>query len=292
MQKLLAFIVAKRHWFLFIFCEIIAFTLIYKNNSFHRNLMLSSANAFSGKLLSAAHVVFSYFDLQTVNQELQEQNSQLAMEVTWLNERLNEILAEKTSFSQVLLKDTVLSDSLVKRSYFWRYITANAISSSVNMQHNYITINKGTTDGIYRDMGVISPQGIVGIVIAVNDHFAVAMSLLDVKSSVSCKIQHTHFSGSLSWKGDDIKYAYLEQIATHATFQAGDTIVTSGYSDAFPPGIMVGVVESFKKQNDDNFFALKVRISTDFQQLSAVQVIDNQLQNQQKEIEREARKND
>jgi len=118
------------------------------------------------------------------------------------------------------------------------------------------------------------------------------MSLLHVKSKVNCKIQHTNFFGPLSWKGGDLQYGYLEQIASHATFQAGDTIVTSGYSDLFPPGIMVGIIESYKRQEDDNFYSLKVRFATDFQSLNAISVIDNLLQYEQKEIEREARKND
>jgi len=292
MQKLLAFIVAKRHWFLFVFCEIIAFVLIYHNNAYQRNLILSSANAITGRILSASSAVFAYFDLQNVNQELLERSSMLEMEVLRLNEQLADLTTDKTSFSQVFLKDTLLTDSLIKRSYNYQYITARAISNSINSPTNYFMINKGSSDGIHPDMGVVSSRGIAGIVTTVSDRFAMAMSLLHVKSKVSCKIQNTHFFGPLSWKGGDVKYGYLEEIASHATFQVGDTIVTSGYSDLFPPGIMVGIVESYNKQEDDNFYSLKVRFATDFQSLNVLCVIDNRLQNEQKELEREARKND
>ena len=292
MQKLLAFIVAKRHWFLFIFCEIIAFILIYQSNAYQRNLILSSANAVTGKLLSVSNAVFSYFELQTVNRELIEQNSRLEMDIVRLQEQLSNISVEKTSFSQVFLKDTLLTDSLIRSNFTWQYITAKAISSSVNLQHNFITIDKGFDDGIRPEMGVVSPQGVVGIVTTVNDRFAVVMSLLHVKSRVSCKIRNSHFSGSLSWKGGDVNYAFVEQIAAHAIFQVGDTIVTSGYSDVFPPGIIVGVIESFNKQHDDNFYSLNVRLATDFQSLSAISVIDNQMQQKLKALGEEARKND
>lgn len=292
MQKLLAFIVAKRHWFLLIICEIVAFVLIYRNNTYQRNMIVSSSNAITGKIMAVSSSVFSYFDLQNVNQELIEQNGRLEMEVIRLQEQLSNSSAGKTSFSQVFLKDTILSDSLIKRTYTYKYIPASVVNSSVNLIHNYITINKGLDDGIRPDMGVVSPRGIVGIVTTVDDRFAVIMSLLNVKSRVSCKIQNTHFSGSLTWKGGDVKYAYLEQIAAHAPFQVGDTIVTSGYSDVFPPGVIVGVIESFNKQNDDNFYSLKVRFATDFQSVNALWVIDNQQQEKLKQIEREARKND
>ena len=292
MQKLLAFIVAKRHWFLFVFCEIIAFVLIYHNNAYQRNMILSSANAITGRLLSVSSAVFSYFDLQKANQELFERNSLLEMEVLLLREQLNNLSSDKTQFGQVFLKDTVLADSLIKRNNAYQFVSARVVNNSVNSLTNYFTINKGSNDGIHSDMGVISPHGIAGVITTVGDGFAVAMSLLHVKSGVSCKIQHTSFFGPLSWKGGDVRYGYLEKIATHANFLVGDTIVTSGYSDLFPPGIMVGIIESYKRQEDDNFYSLKVRFATDFQSLNAINVIDNLLQNEQKDIEREAKKND
>ena len=293
MQQLLAFIVAKRHWFLLLICEIISFVLIYQNNAYQQHIMLSSANAVTGKILSSSGTILSYFELQKVNQELLERNGQLEMEVVRLNEHLNNRIIDKSSFNQVFLKDTVTTDSMNRKDFNYRFISAKVIKNSAkHLSNNYITINKGANEGIRPDMGIISPQGVVGIVTIVNDDFAVAMSLLHLKSKVSCKIQHTHFFGPLSWKGNDVNYAYLERIPAHATFQAGDTIVTSGYSDFFPPGIMVGVIESYNRQEDDDFYSLKVRFATDFHSLNAIQVIDYRMQNEQIELEREARKND
>ena len=286
MQKLLAFIVAKRHWFLFLICEIVSFALIYRNNAYQQSIMLSSASTITGRLLSVSGAVFSYFDLQKDNQELLERNSLLEMEVIRLHEQLNMKITDTTTFGRVFLNDTVLKD------YRYQYIKAGVMNNSVRYPNNYITVNKGAKDGIRADMGVISPRGIVGIITAVSENYAVVMSMLNVKSRTSCMIRHTNFSGSLSWKGGDVKYAFLDQIATHATFQIGDTIETSGYSDVFPPGIMVGTVESYNKQTDDNYFSLKVRLATDFQTLNVLNIIDNRLQKEQKEIEREARKND
>ena len=101
MRKLLEFIVAKRHWFLFIFCEIIAFVLIYQNNAYQRNMILSSANTVVGSISSVSGTVFSYFDLQKVNQELLEHNSLLEMEVLQLREQINNIALDSKSFDQI-----------------------------------------------------------------------------------------------------------------------------------------------------------------------------------------------
>jgi rod shape-determining protein MreC len=255
-------------------------------------MMLSSANAITGRILSVSNNIISYFNLQKTNQELLERTNELEMEVVRLREHLNNLTTDNTQFSKMFLSDSTSTDKLKSGDNKYKFITAGVVNNSIIYQNNYITINKGTKDGIFSDMGVVSPKGVVGIVTTVNDRFAVVMSLLHTKSRVSCKVLHTNFFGSLSWKVGDVRYGYLEHIPTHAVFQVGDTIVTSGLSDVFPSGMMVGVVESFDKQNDNNFYSLKVHFAADFQSLSALCVIDNQLQAIQNEIEKEARKND
>ena len=292
MRKLFEFLVAKRHWILFIFCEIISFILIYRNNAYQHQIMLTSANTVVGRISAISGAVFSYFDLQRVNQELLEHSSKLEMELVDLREKYNRLANDSIKFDHIFLKDTVLTDSLLKGDYVYKYITASVINNSTTYLNNYITINKGRNDGIRPDMGVISPQGIVGIVTNVDEHYSVVISLLNVKFKVNCKVRNTDFFGPLSWKSGDVRYAYLEQLPTHATFNTGDTIVTSGYSSFFPPGVMVGIVESYDNESNDNFYSLKVRLSTDFQSLNVLKVIDNTLQQEQKKIEMEARKND
>ena len=292
MQKLFEFIIAKRHWFLFILCEIISLILIYRNNVYQQNMIFTAANTVAGNISSVSGKVFSYFDLQEVNRSLLERNSFLEMEVIKLREQFYNKEINSTTLDGVFLNDTVLSDSLFSDNFTYRYIPVGVVNKSVTYMNNYITINKGLSDGIRPDMGVVSPQGVVGIVSTANEHFSVVISLLNLKSKVSCKVLNTNYSGSLSWKGGNVGYAYLEQLPTHATFSEGDTIVTSGYSAIFPSGIMVGIVESFDKQSENNFYSLKVRLATNFHSLSALYVIDNGKQDLQKEVEMEASKND
>ncbi|HCC51431.1 MAG TPA: rod shape-determining protein MreC [Porphyromonadaceae bacterium] len=292
MQKLLAFLVSKRHWILFILCELISFVLIYRNNAYQRNMMLTSANAITGSISSMSSTVFSYLDLQKVNQELLEQSSILEMEVIRLREQLEKISLDTINFNPVFPEDTILAPNPGDRVYAYKFLTARAVNNSTNYLNNYITINKGSKDGIRPDMGVVSPHGVVGIVMTVSDHYSVVISLLNTKLNISCKVKGTNFSGPLSWKGGDVAYAYLGELPTHAVFEKGDTIVTSGNSAIFPPGIMAGVVDSYDKQRDDNFYSLKVRLATDFYSLSALYVIFNNMQEEQWEIEKEVMSND
>jgi rod shape-determining protein MreC len=288
MRKLLEFLFSKRHWLLFIFCEVVSFSLIYRNNAYQRNMMLNSANVITGSISSVFNAVFSYLDLQQVNRALLADNSRLVAEVIHLQEQLKNRPTDAGDFSGVFLNDTVNS----RETYRYELITAGVVNNSVVYMNNYITINKGALDGIRPDMGVISPHGVAGIVVAVNEHYSVVISLLNSKFKLSCKVKDTNYFGALTWKGDSQSYAYLEELPTHAVFQVGDTVVTSGYSAIFPPDIRVGVVESYDKQHGDHFYSLKVRLATDFHSLGALSAIINHSQAEQREIEREVIKND
>jgi rod shape-determining protein MreC len=277
MQKLIEFLIAKKHWLMFFVCEIIAFTLIYRNNAYQRNMIMMSANVVTGRILSVSNAVFSYLDLQKVNRLLVEKNNRLEMELVMLREQLN----EKT-------EDTISA----MKEFDYAYITAGVVNNSTIYTHNYITLNKGSDDGIHSDMGVVSMNGLAGVVMTVNASYSLVISLLNTNLKISAKVKDTHYFGTLSWKGGDPRFAFLEELPAHAVFNAGDTIVTSGYSTFFPQGIMVGIVDSYNRQHDDNFFLLKVRLSTDFQTLRTVSVIENRNQEAQREIEKGIKKNE
>lgn len=157
---------------------------------------------------------------------------------------------------------------------------------------NYITIDKGTKDGITPDMGVVSDQGVVGIVSHVSRNFSVILPLLNPKYRLSCKVLGSNYFGSLRWNGRDARFAQLEELARHVEFQKGDTIVTSGYSSIFPPGIIVGTITDFKKQHDDNFYSLDVALATHFDTLTNVRILMNSKQDEQLRLEEEAMGND
>ena len=73
----------------------------------------------------------------------------------------------------------------------------------------------------------------------------------------------------------------------HVKFHRGDTIVTSGYSAVFPPGLIVGVIESNQQATDNNFFSLKIRLTTDFTRLGTVRAIKSKMAGELKRLEQE-----
>ena len=284
MRKLLDFLVRHRHWFLFILLEILSFTLIYHNSAYQRNIMFSSANVITGQIASVSGSVTSYLNLREINKELLERNGQLEMELLDLQDQLEMMRADTTAFAGFA------SDST--ESFPYSFILADVANNSFSHLSNYITIRKGSKDGIAPDMGVVSEKGVVGIVSTVSDHFSVIIPLLNPKLKLSCKVLGSSYFGSLSWNGRNSRYANLDELPRHVEFKKGDTIVTSGYSAIFPTGIIVGKVADFQKQRDDNFYSLEVELATDFAALNTVRVIRNYRQAEQLRIEQEASKND
>lgn len=153
-------------------------------------------------------------------------------------------------------------------------VFAEVINNSVTKTNNYITLDKGSEDGITEEMGVINQDGIVGIVNQVSKHYSVVISLLNNKLRISCKVKGDDAIGSLTWRGESPDYATLEELPRHATFQVGDTIVTSGYSAIFPEGIQIGTIAEIKSGIKD-LNTVKVKLTTDFYRLRNVQVIGN-----------------
>ncbi len=285
MRKLLDFLVRKKHWLLFILLEVVSLTFVYRNNAYQRNVMFSSANVVTSHIASVSGYVISYLNLREINKDLLERNGQLEMQLLELQDRIDDLLADTVSFAGFV------PDSTVKK-FPYDFIVADVVNNSVTHLSNYITINKGRKEGVEPDMGVVSVQGVVGIVSTVSDHFAVVIPLLNPKFRLSCKVLGSNYFGSLGWNGRDVRYANLDELPRHVEFQKGDTIVTSGYSAVFPAGIIVGTVNAFEKQHDDNFYSLDVELATDFLSLNRVRIIRNYYQTEQKSVEQGAKKND
>jgi rod shape-determining protein MreC len=167
----------------------------------------------------------------------------------------------------------------------YKTIPAHVINNSLNLVNNYLTLDKGKSDGILPEMGVIGEEGVVGIVYMASEHYSVVISVLNSKSNISCKIKNSDYFGYLKWEHGDSRYAYLKDLPRHAEFNLGDTIITSGYSTVFPEGVMVGTVDDMADSNDGLSYLLKVKLATNFGKISNVRVITDVQRIEQEELE-------
>lgn len=281
MRDLLDFLFKYSKWLLFVIYVVASCVLLFRNNPYQHHIFLTSANTVSATVYGTAENVTSYFHLRDINDDLQAQNARLEAELLELQKKLGKYELE-ASF------DSIMNDT-IKLQY--DFILADVISNSITRGHNYITIEKGRRDGIKPEMGVVDQNGVVGVVNVVGEHASRIISLLNPKMRLSCKIKGSEYFGSLVWDGKNPEEAVLEEMPRHEKFKKGDTIVTSGYSALFPPGIPVGTIVSHAKEHDDNFYALRIKLFTDFNRLSTVRVITNDMNEELKEI-REGEEND
>lgn len=278
MHNLVEFLAKYNHWFLFIVLEVISMVLLFQFNNYQGSVWFTSANAVAGKVYEADAQVKSYFNLSTVNAELTQRNLQLEQQVKFLEESL----LDKTADSL-----TMANRQMQYLSQFG-LVPAKVISNSLDKTDNLITIDKGSADGIHKDMGVACGNGVVGVVYLVSEHYSIVIPVLNSQSNISCTIQKRGYFGYLRWKGGSSDIAYVEDIPRHAHFRKHDKVVTSGYSSIFPLGIMVGEIQQVYNSKDGLSYRLKVKLSVDFGKLRDVCVINDKAMEERIELLRAA----
>ena len=278
MRNLLNFLIKYNYWFLFLLLEVASFILLFRFNHYQQSVYFTSANGVAGKVYEISGGITSYFHLKTAYEDLLDRNM-------WLEQRL--------SFLENVLKEKGLDSArlysmerLAPTEY--QIFKANVIKNSLNKADNYITLDRGTTEGIRPEMGVVDANGVAGIVYKTSPHYSLVIPLLNSKSSISCKIVGCDYFGYLKWEGGDSRFAYLKDLPRHAEFNLGDTVVTSGSSTVFPEGGMVGTVDDMSDSHDGLSYLLKIKLATDFGKVSNVRVISRNGQDEQKALESRA----
>ena len=215
----------------FIILEVAAVLMLSHNNQIQRLWIARISHGFMARTWGATQSVSNYFSLK-------RQNDELALE----NDRLQKLVRgyEMAARQADPASKPVLADD------GFNYIPATIIKSSVNTQHNYLIIDKGSEDGVVRNSGVITPKGVIGIVDAVSSHYSYAISFLNTELFISARLGNSGAVGPLAWDGTSSDRAILKEIPLQFKFAPGDTVYTSGYSTIFPPDIPIGVAGDSK----------------------------------------------
>ncbi|MDO4162790.1 MAG: rod shape-determining protein MreC [Bacteroides sp.] len=277
MRNLLNFLIKYNYWFLFLLLEVASFVLLFRFNYYQQSVFFTSANGAAGRVYEISGGIASYFHLKSVNEDLLDRNVWLEQRVASLEKTLSKIGADSAYFYSTELTDPKEEGQIFK---------ASIIKNTLNRADNYITLDRGSDAGIRPEMGVVDANGVVGIVYKTSPHYSLVISLLNSKSSISCKIVGSEYFGYLKWEGGDSRFAYLKDLPRHAEFNLGDTVVTSGYSTVFPAGILVGTVDDMSDSHDGLSYLLKIKLATDFGKVSNVRVIARSGQEEQKMLEK------
>ena len=170
------------------------------------------------------------------------------------------------------------------------YMTAAVVSSSVNKHNNFMIIDKGMDDGVRTQRGVVSPRGaMVGYVVGCSNRYAAVMPILNTSFHSSGMLLGGNHSAPISWSGHNMYEVQLEGLSKYAQPEIGDTIVSTGHSNIFPRGILIGRVNSFTMNEIQTAYNLDVELAVDISSLHRVILIDNrdldEIRNLQNEIE-------
>lgn len=272
MRTLLRFFQKYSNLFLFLFLEIIAVSLIVQNSSYQRSRLISVNRQVTGSIFSKVDGAREYFSLKEANEILVKENTELRNRLDLISSGLDSAAVTTTLMGE--------------HRYF--FVQSRIVRNSSYNQYNYLTINKGKKHGIFSDMGVVSDQGLVGIILESSASFATVIPVINRDFRLSAKIKSNNYAGILQWDGISPRFAILSEIPFHVDLMEGDTILTSGFSSIFPEGIEVGRIESFSLEKG-NFYDIRVELFTNFQQLVHVNVIRNHRREEQLNLETQNR---
>ncbi len=265
------FLFLKRYSVLIIFLVLqgLALSMLFSYNRFHQTTYGMFSNEVAGSLNKRVNKVESFFTLSEQNQALRKQNAAL------LSYLPSGSVSPDTSF--LVVSDTIAVDSL--KSYRqYQYYDAKIISNSVFLQQNYIVLHRGSVQGIVSNMAVVGTDGLIGTVISVSENMAIVMSLLHRQSKVIAVLKKGSGLGEVTWDGKDPRFLVLSKVPKTIVVKKGDTVVSSPYSDKFPPGIPIGYVEKIDQDQETNTYKLKIRTAVDFYAVQHAYIVKNLLQ--------------
>ncbi len=289
MGRLLQLFMRNGGFVAIVLVEAFCFFLIVQFNTKQNAIFAHTAGVFGGTLLEKRQQTLDYLSYKERADSLALENERLQTKVANMQAMQ---LPYRDTFFTVLYDTLNRVDSVRRRATrpLYAFIAARVIGNNISSVNNWIVLNRGSHDNVKPNMAVVSREGIVGIVRHVNPDFSMAMSVLHRQSRISAslrlrgqqsarkgKTERQEAAGSLIWEGGDPELLTLKFIPRHFNVTIGDTIVTSGYSQMFPAGVVVGFVADNAQQDPENpyFWTLKVRPSQDMASVRDVYIVNN-----------------
>jgi len=261
MRNLLYLIFRYSAFLVFILLEIISLHLIINYNNSQKEIWSHSSNLLSGNLNQKVQKVEDFFTLQELNDSLFRENARL------LETILNYRVSEDNNFQNF---ESSISDTTLQ----YKLIPANVCGKTINLRNNFLELCAGTDAGIQPLMGIISKDGVVGIVKSASKRFATVQMIINSQSRISAMIQNKGNHGNLIWATDNIREMKLLDVPKHSNIEIGDTVVTSGYSISFPKHIPIGRIKDFNILGGSNNYDITVELDYDLAKINTVYAVN------------------
>jgi rod shape-determining protein MreC len=247
---------------LFLLLQVASLSMLFRFNRYHESIFLSLYNEFAGAVNARYDGITTYFSLRRQNEELLAQNTLL----------LNRL---RSDFERPDTSEAAAPEILPESDRRFRFLPAKVIGNSVASRKNYIMLHRGADQGVAVNMAVVSPSGVVGTVVNTSANMCIVMSLLHLQSKVVAVLKKGSGFGEVTWDGRDPRFLSLTKVPKNVAVSRGDTVVTSRYSDKFPPDYVIGYVDSVTEDQVTSTYNLRVRSSVDFTSLQYAFVVAN-----------------
>ncbi len=281
MRNLILLFLRYGGFIVFLLFEALCMFLVIRYNRTQREVYVNSANIVTATLYEQMDNMTKFWSLSSTADSLARENARLHSLIKNMNQVAITPLVAEDDTTYIEPPDTI---ETIEQ---YQYIPAKVVNNSTNRNNNTLTLNKGSKHNIQIRKGVASDKGIVGITRFVSEHYTTVMSILNRQVRVSTAIKRNNYIGSLAWRGNDPTRMKLEDVPNHADIQVGDTVITSGFTPAFPRGIMVGKIDTFWVSSGNGFYDIEVKLSNDLNNIQYVYVIENKLANEQEQVEKE-----
>ena len=267
----------------FLILQIICIVSIAKFSKTHEAFFSTKANEVTGVINSRYNGITKYFNLAKVNQDLALENTRLK------NLLKSNIVASDSSI--ITIVDTLIKDTL-NRYRKYTFLPAVVVGNTVSLESNFITLERGSKQGVKPEMGVVGPNGIIGKVVSVSDNYSVVMSLLNRNSKISAMFKRgkEQYAENVEWDGNNSDYLVMRKVSKAVDVKKGDTIVTSRYSPSFPSLLMIGTIDKIEKDDEENTYSLRIKTSTNFRTIQHVNIIVNHYFTEQYQLDSLTRK--
>jgi len=208
--------------------------------------------------------VRSVWDGYVALRGMRAENERLARENTELRVRLQQERANASATEQL----RGLID--LRPRVPWTTTGAEVVAGSTSPDFRSVTIDKGFSEGVKRDMPVISPAGVVGRIATPSGHTATVQLIIDRSAAAAGRIERSRAEGIALGNGDGtLRFEYL---SATADVQRGDVVVTAGIDGVYPAGLVLGHVERVEK-NGPSYRLVTIRPVVDFSTLETVLVL-------------------
>jgi rod shape-determining protein MreC len=284
MGNIFAFLLRHHRFFIFIILEAICLSLVVNFNSNQGSSFYQATTEISGNLYKRFHDVRAYFHLQNVKDSLMHENAILRSKLN--NAYYFDTAKTKQVNDTTIKQHYVLTPCNVINNFYTdqkNYILLDAGSrTDVN---NYLTLGSGTNRGIGKHLGVVTTSGIAGVTREVSPHFTSVLSVLHKDFSVSAEISELKEIGKVVWDGGSSEIMILKDIPLHIRIKKGMHVVTSPYSEIFPQGTPIGVIDHFEIKQAEAFYTIYIRLASDMRNLRTVYIVNNLMKDEQEKVE-------